>query len=271
MYASEHDNESRNDTLEQARNALDTQARQLRNLAKRVSSPVIDTVTGIRPDLPDRPIQAARGCAAASTRRRPRHSTDRGRLWTGELSVPDSSVGDPGHGRACAALLSGQRLDDDAWGLRPASPIAVPASIARCSPTAAQSGTRLHDKRAHVRPGHGGIAARDARRHDARLRAAGAHRAAAAFTCATRTRRRSANLAWSSSSLSRTVVLNASGSVDFEGAHDELLLVRAGDAGAGEHRLLASDGDRFRGRRRHAVGRRGLPRRGASRSATRSR
>jgi Tfp pilus assembly protein PilW len=86
-----NDNDARNDTAELARNALDTQARQLRNLAKRVSSPVIDTLT---PN--DLIFQTAepqrtwvRYCLDTTT---PPASTARGRLWTGELVVASAAT-----------------------------------------------------------------------------------------------------------------------------------------------------------------------------------
>jgi type II secretory pathway pseudopilin PulG len=94
LYQGEHDNDLRNDTAELARNALDVQARQLRNLAKRVSSPVIDTVTPY--DLIFQTSDPARTwvryCLNTTT---PPATTDRGRLWTGELSVVSSATATP--------------------------------------------------------------------------------------------------------------------------------------------------------------------------------
>jgi hypothetical protein len=94
MLRAEHDNDMRNDTVEQARNALDVQARQLRNLAKRVSSPVIDTIGPY--DLifqtSDPSRTWVRYCLDTTTAPA---STSRGRLWTSELSVPDSTVSTP--------------------------------------------------------------------------------------------------------------------------------------------------------------------------------
>jgi prepilin-type N-terminal cleavage/methylation domain-containing protein len=94
MLRTERDNDMRNDTVEQARNALDVQARQLRNLAKRVSSPVIDTIGPY--DLifqtSDPSRTWVRYCLDTTTAPA---STSRGRLWTAELSVPDASVSTP--------------------------------------------------------------------------------------------------------------------------------------------------------------------------------
>lgn len=94
LYQAEHDNDARNDTAELARNALDVQARQLRNLAKRVSSPVIDTLGPY--DLifqtSDPSRTWVRYCLDSSTAPA---STERARLWTGELAVASSSTAAP--------------------------------------------------------------------------------------------------------------------------------------------------------------------------------
>ncbi len=90
MLHAEHENDARADTVESARDALDIQARQLRNLAKRVSSPVIDTVGSY--DLifqtSDPSRTWVRYCLDTSTPASP----GRGRLWTGELSVPSAAT-----------------------------------------------------------------------------------------------------------------------------------------------------------------------------------
>jgi len=87
-----HDNDTRNDTVEVARNALDAQARQLRNLAKRVASPVIDRISGY--DLifqSQEPSKTwVRYCLDTTTSPA---STDRARLWKAELAVPTVSGG----------------------------------------------------------------------------------------------------------------------------------------------------------------------------------
>ena len=94
MLRSENENNLRGDTVEQARNALDVQARQLRNLAKRVSSPVIDTVSAY--DLifqtSDPSRTWVRYCLDTTTAPA---STSRGRLWTAELSVPSAATATP--------------------------------------------------------------------------------------------------------------------------------------------------------------------------------
>jgi len=94
LYQGAHDNDARIDTAELARNALDVQARQLRNLAKRVSSPVIDTVSDY--DLifqtADPSRTWVRYCLDTTSAQA---STDRGWLWTGELAVADATVTTP--------------------------------------------------------------------------------------------------------------------------------------------------------------------------------
>jgi prepilin-type N-terminal cleavage/methylation domain-containing protein len=87
-------NDERNDTTEVARNALDIQARQLRNLAKRLSSPVIDTLGPY--DLifqtSDPSRTWVRYCLDTAT---PPATTERARLWTSELAVASSSTATP--------------------------------------------------------------------------------------------------------------------------------------------------------------------------------
>ena len=90
----QRDNDARNQTTEEARTALDTQARQLRNLAKRVSSPVIDTLSPY--DLIFQTSDPARTwvryCLNTSTSPA---STERGRVWTSELAVASSATASP--------------------------------------------------------------------------------------------------------------------------------------------------------------------------------
>jgi len=88
-----HENDARNDTAELARRSLDVQARQLRNIAKRVSSPVIDRLSAY-----DMIFQTAdpnrtwvRYCLDTSTPA----SLDSARLWTGELAVPNAAAAAP--------------------------------------------------------------------------------------------------------------------------------------------------------------------------------
>ena len=94
MLRGEHQNDQRMDSVEQARNALDVQARQLRNLAKRVSSPVIDTVSSY--DLIFQTSDPSRTWVryCLDTTNSPA-STSRARLWTGELSVASAATVTP--------------------------------------------------------------------------------------------------------------------------------------------------------------------------------
>jgi type II secretory pathway pseudopilin PulG len=88
----ERDNDNRNQTLEVARDALEIEARQLRNLAKRVASPVIDTLAP--KDLIFQTSDPARTWVryCLDTTNSPA-SANRGRLWTAELSVPSAAGG----------------------------------------------------------------------------------------------------------------------------------------------------------------------------------
>lgn len=90
----QRDNDARNDTTELARTSLDIQARQLRNLAKRVSSPVIDTLSSS--DLIFQTSDPARTwvryCLDTTTAPA---STERARLWTSELAVASASTASP--------------------------------------------------------------------------------------------------------------------------------------------------------------------------------
>jgi prepilin-type N-terminal cleavage/methylation domain-containing protein len=94
MVKSEYENDKRADSVEIARDALDTQARQLRNLAKRVSSPVIDTLAPY--DLifqtSDPSRTWVRYCLNTTTAPA---SPARGRLWAAELSVTNAAVATP--------------------------------------------------------------------------------------------------------------------------------------------------------------------------------
>ncbi|MEA2219427.1 MAG: hypothetical protein QOJ35_2053 [Solirubrobacteraceae bacterium] len=92
-YQAEHDNDARNDTTELARNALDSEARQLRNLAKRVSSPVIDTLGPY--DLIFQTSDPTRTWVRYCLDTSAPASVERARLWTAELTVPDASVASP--------------------------------------------------------------------------------------------------------------------------------------------------------------------------------
>jgi type II secretory pathway pseudopilin PulG len=89
----DHDNNARNDTAELARNALDAQARQLRNLAKRVTSPVIDTVAPY--DLIFQTNDPSRTWMRYCLDTSPPASTTRGRLWAATLLVPNAATPAP--------------------------------------------------------------------------------------------------------------------------------------------------------------------------------
>jgi type II secretory pathway pseudopilin PulG len=101
FYATVHDSDSRNDATELARNALDVQARQLRNLAKRVASPVIDTLGPY--DLIFQTSDPSRTWVRYCLDTASPASTDRARLWTGELEVASASIASP----VTAAMRSG--------------------------------------------------------------------------------------------------------------------------------------------------------------------
>jgi len=96
VFRAQHVNDARIDSAERARVALDVQARQLRNLAKRLNNqPVIDTVSSY--DLifqtSDPTRTWVRYCLNTSTAPA---SIARGRLWSAELSLPVAAAGTPG-------------------------------------------------------------------------------------------------------------------------------------------------------------------------------
>lgn len=91
LYQAEHDNENRLDTVEVARNGLDVQARQLRNLAKRLNNTaVIDTVGAY--DLIFQTSDPSRTWVRYCLDTAAPASTDRGRIWTAELSLTSSAA-----------------------------------------------------------------------------------------------------------------------------------------------------------------------------------
>ena len=93
FYQADHENNKRNDTTELARNALDTQVRQLRNLAKRVQSPVIDTLASY--DLIFQTSDPSRTWVRYCLNTDAPASTERARLWTAELAVAASATTSP--------------------------------------------------------------------------------------------------------------------------------------------------------------------------------
>ncbi len=90
-YRSAHKSDARFDTIEVARNGLDTQARQLRNLAKRLNnSPVIDTVASY--NLIFQTADPARTWMRYCLDTSAPASAERGRLWSSSLSLPVGTV-----------------------------------------------------------------------------------------------------------------------------------------------------------------------------------
>jgi prepilin-type N-terminal cleavage/methylation domain-containing protein len=211
MLRSEHDNDARNDTVELARNALDVQARQLRNLAKRVSSPVIDTVSSY--DLIFQTSDPSRTWVRYCLDTAPPASTDRGRLWTGELSVTSASTAAP----VTAAMRSG--CPGTGWSTAHVVADYVtnrrggqdrPLFTYRCSAgTTCTANPATYDQVVNITaqtlvdstPG----------------KAPAELRVVSGVYLRNQNQAPVANFAWTPSSTSRTVVLNASGSSDFEG------------------------------------------------------
>jgi prepilin-type N-terminal cleavage/methylation domain-containing protein len=94
-YRSAHTNDARFDSVEVARNALDTEARQLRNLAKRLNNtPVMDTVSSydIIFQTSDPARTWVRYCLDTTTAPA---TTSRGRLWSSSLSLPVGATAYP--------------------------------------------------------------------------------------------------------------------------------------------------------------------------------
>lgn len=213
LFQAEHDNDARNDSAELARNALDVQVRQLRNISKRVSSPVIDTAAAY--DLIFQTADPSRTWVryCLDTAASPA-STDRGRLWTAELVVPSASVGTPvtsamrgpcpGAGWTTTRVVA-DHVTNRRGGLdnRPlftytctsgTSCAAVPASYDQIVNVAAQT---LVDTTPATGPAELTV------RSSAFLR--------------NKNQAPVASFVWTPSATSRSVVLNAAGSSDFEG------------------------------------------------------
>ena len=113
FYQLSSDNDKRNDTTEVARNALDTQVRQLRNLAKRVQSPVIDTLGSY--DLIFQTSDPSRTWVRYCLNTSSPASVDSAQLWTAELAVASSASGSPVT-RGDARLVPGIGLVADVRG-----------------------------------------------------------------------------------------------------------------------------------------------------------
>jgi prepilin-type N-terminal cleavage/methylation domain-containing protein len=208
----EHDNATRSDTTELARNALDVETRQLRNLAKRVSSPVIDTLSSydliFQTSDPERTW--VRYCL--NTTSAP-GSTDRGRLWTGELTVASASLvtpvsasmrtGCPGTGWTTTRLVADYVTNRRAGQDRPLfSYTCIPGTSCTSSPSTYDqvigiSAQLLID----TTPTSG--------TPELRL--------ASGVYLRNQNQVPVAAFVWSRASATRTVVLNAGGSTDYEG------------------------------------------------------
>jgi prepilin-type N-terminal cleavage/methylation domain-containing protein len=212
MFQAEHNNDSLNDTAELARNALDVQARQLRNVAKRVSSPVIDTVSGY--DLifqtSDPSRTWVRYCLDTTTAPA---SSDRGRLWVGELAVPNSAVatpvtagmrtGCPGTGWSTTRVVSDYVTNKRAGLDRPLFRYACSAGTT-CAANPATFDQVVNMRAQTYIDTTPGTGPREVR-------------VVSAVYLRNQNQAPVANFVQAQSSTSRTVVLNASGSSDFEG------------------------------------------------------
>jgi type II secretory pathway pseudopilin PulG len=208
----EHDNATRNDTTELARDALDVQERQLRNLAKRVSSPVIDTLSSY--DLIFQTSDPARTwvryCLNTSTAP---GSTDRGRLWTGELTVASASIvspvtsamrsGCPGTGWTTTRLVADYVTNRRAGQDRPLF------SYTCITGTTCTSSAATYDQVISV--GAQLLIDTDPGTGTPELRLS------SGVYLRNQNQAPVATLVWSRSSTSRTVVLNGGGSTDYEG------------------------------------------------------
>ena len=127
LYRTAHENDARTDTAEVARNALDVQARELRNLAKRVSSPVIDTLSSY--DVIFQTSEPSRTWVRYCLDTTAPASPDRGRLWTAELVVANAAAaqtvsapmraGCPGSGWTASRVVADFVTNRRAGGDRP--------------------------------------------------------------------------------------------------------------------------------------------------------
>jgi len=212
LYRSAHDNDARLDSAAVARRALDVQARQLRNLAKRVSSPVIDTATST--DIIFQTAEPTRTwvryCLDTTTAPA---SSERGRLWTAELSVPLAATpspvaqsmrtGCPGTGWTTKRIVA-----DDVTNLR--AGLARPlfeytcASGMECAPSAATYDQVVAITARTIVDTTPGVDPREME-------------VVSAVNLRNQNQAPVANFAASASSATRTVVLNAAGSSDAEG------------------------------------------------------
>ncbi len=209
-YQAHHDNDVRNDTAELARVALDVQARQLRNLAKRLNNaPVIDTISTDGYDFIFQTADPAKTWVryCLDTTAAPA-SRSRGRLWTAETSsgaVTASNRGAcPGSGSGWQTRVVADHVTNRRDGLeRPLFTYTCTDGTASCASLA----TPAYDKIV-------GVAAQT-------MVDTQPGRGAPELKVATGVHLRNQNQApearfVATASGSRTVVLNASGSTDFE-------------------------------------------------------
>ena len=209
-YQAHHDNDARNDTAELARVALDVQARQLRNLAKRLNNaPVIDTISADGYDFIFQTADPAKTWVryCLDTTAAPA-SRSRGRLWTAETSNGAVTAGNrgpcPGSGAGWQTRIVADHVTNRRDGLeRRLFTYTCTDGTASCAAPA----TPAYDKIV-------GVAAQT-------LVDTKPDRGAPELRVATGVHLRNQNQApearfVATPSGSRTVVLNASGSTDFE-------------------------------------------------------
>jgi type II secretory pathway pseudopilin PulG len=205
------ENNARNDSAELARNALDVQARQLRNLAKRVASPVIDTVLPY--DLifqTNDPTKTwVRYCLATT----PPAAPDSGRLWAAELAVANSATpapvtapmrtGCPGTGWTSVHVVADHVTNREAGADRPLFEYAC------TSGTACTSSPSTYDQIINI-TARTIVDTTPGRKPDEL-------RVTSSVYLRNQNQAPVASFQSTPASASRTVVLNASGSSDFEG------------------------------------------------------
>ena len=202
----ERDNDSRNETTEVARTALDIQARQLRNLAKRVASPVIDTLGpyDIIFQTSDPAKTWVRYCLDTTTSPA---STQRARLWTSEYAVASASIAAPvttGMRSTCpgtgwsstnvvADFVTNKRPGFD----RPIFGTTCTATPATYDQVVSMSAQLFVDTTPGTGPSELKVATGVFLRNQNQAPVA--------------------SFAWTKASTSRTIILNAAGSTDYEG------------------------------------------------------
>jgi len=210
-YQAQHDNDQRNDSAERAREALDVQARQLRNLAKRVNNArVIDTLSAdnLIFQTSDPQKTWVRYCLDTSAPGSPSN----GRIWMGQLAglnpaVPPTLSASmkgacPGTGWTQTRVVAQHVTNRRAGLVRPLFTYTCTDATAACT-----ASTATYDQVVSIaaqtlidtRPNRGALELRVATAVHLRNQ----NQAPVALFTAT-------------PSGSRTVVLNASGTTDFE-------------------------------------------------------